>query len=405
MRLSLGIVAALLAVVIGISAQTVSDARKIASVDHRVAVRSIVSAIAGQTAQIYVRERVAEGMKSPAADRVVLFVHGAGTPAEVAFDVPTAVQTTGVYPLPPAQPQQGQRTEAEARRVAERNRAERERQRRAGTPVELIPSYVAALIGPVPASLGVSPFYKKYVDAQGIPVLSSERAPDDALLVARDIIITMLSARPDIRKAMIERRWRTGVIAETEMTADIPEYANNKRPDAPAGEPVTQADRDYHAWRSRGLGGNPTTGAEENLLGYPGTRYYGEHIFLHEFAHAIMSNLLRIEPTTGAAIQAAYDEAKAAGKYIVASTGRPHYAMTNSGEYWAEGVQWWFFSNYGECFTGNVKVDTPDEFKAYDPTLFDLIGRVFDTHRVPMDVFHGKQVRKVTCPAGDTSPR
>ncbi len=51
--------------------------------------KSIVPAIAGQQAQIYVRERVAEGLKSPAADRVVLFVHGAGTPAEVAFDVPT----------------------------------------------------------------------------------------------------------------------------------------------------------------------------------------------------------------------------------------------------------------------------------------------------------------------------
>ena len=62
-----------------------------------------------------------------------------------------------------------------------------------------------------------------------------------------------------------------------------------KRPGAPRDEPVTQADRDYHANRSRGLGGNPTTGAEENLLGYPGTRYWGEHIFVHEFAHAIMT--------------------------------------------------------------------------------------------------------------------
>jgi hypothetical protein len=53
----------------------------------------------------------------------------------------------------------------------------------------------------------VSTFYKKYVDAQGIPVISSERVPDDALLVARDIIITMLSARPDIRKKMVERRF------------------------------------------------------------------------------------------------------------------------------------------------------------------------------------------------------
>ena len=301
---------------------------------------------------------------------------------------------------------QGQRTEEEARRVAERNRAERERQRQAtGAPVELIPNYVKAQIGPVPASLGVSPFYKKYVDAQGIPVISSERVPDDALLVARDIIISMLSARPDIRKAMIARHWRTGVIAETEMTADIPEYANRKRPDAPAGEPVNQADRDYHAWRSRGLGGNPTTGAEENLLGYPGTRYYGEHIFVHEFSHAIMSNLRAIEPATGAAIQAAYDEAKAAGKYIIAATERPHYAMTNASEYWAEGVQWWFFSNYGECFKGNVKVETPDEFKAYDPKLYELISRVFETHHIPMDVYHGKQVRKVTCPPSEPPKR
>ena len=47
--------------------------------------------MAGQTAQIYVRERVLAGAalrEAPRSDRVVLFVHGAGTPAEVAFDVP-----------------------------------------------------------------------------------------------------------------------------------------------------------------------------------------------------------------------------------------------------------------------------------------------------------------------------
>jgi hypothetical protein len=66
----------------------------------------------------------------------------------------------------------------------------------------------------VPASLGVNAFYKKYTDAHGIPVLSSEKAPDAALLVARDIVNTMLAARPDLRKALIARKWRTGVIAE-----------------------------------------------------------------------------------------------------------------------------------------------------------------------------------------------
>jgi pimeloyl-ACP methyl ester carboxylesterase len=60
------------------------------SIDHYVPVHSSVPVIAGQMTQIYVRERAqaAAGDKIAADDRVVLFVHGAGTPAEVSFDVP-----------------------------------------------------------------------------------------------------------------------------------------------------------------------------------------------------------------------------------------------------------------------------------------------------------------------------
>jgi hypothetical protein len=304
---------------------------------------------------------------------------------------------SGIRPLDAEEQQQ--RTEEQARQAAARQRAERETLRlQNGVGPELISSYLRAMIQPVPDSLGVDPFYKKYVDADGIPVLASDKVPDDALLVARDIVNSMLAMRPDVRKVMIERRWRTGVIAEVEMTMDIPEYSRMKRPGAPAGEPVVQADRDYHANRSRGLGGNPTTGAEENLLGYPGTRYYGEHIFVHEFSHAVMSGLRTADPEVYAGIRVAYDSAMAAGKYVHAG-GRRHYATTNQNEYWAEGAQWWFFSNYGECFAGNVTVETPEEFRAYDPALFELLSKVFRTHRIPMDVFHGKRVRPVRCPA------
>src|SRR6267154_2307194 len=68
------------------------DSRSLLTVDHYVKVRSSVPAMSGQTAQLYVRERVEAGTALRAVnldDRVVLFVHGAGTPAEVAFDVPT----------------------------------------------------------------------------------------------------------------------------------------------------------------------------------------------------------------------------------------------------------------------------------------------------------------------------
>ncbi len=302
--------------------------------------------------------------------------------------------------ISPVDAQQQRRTEADARARAAADRAERARiYSETGERIELISDYVSAVVGPVPASLELDPFYRKYVDAGGIPVVSSEQVPDAALLVMRDIINSMLMTRPDLRASMIERSWRTGVIGETEMTMDIPEYMDFKAPGATRGDPMTQEDRDFHANRSRGMGGNPTTGAEENLLGYPGTRYWGEHIFVHEFAHAIHRAVRDVDPVMNDEIRASYDAAMAAGKYLYAS-GRSHYATTNSGEYWAEGVQWWFFSNYGECFAGDIKVETPEEFASYDPTLSELISRVFSTHHIPMDVFHARRIREVSCPPG-----
>jgi pimeloyl-ACP methyl ester carboxylesterase len=67
------------------------DGARVLSLDHYVAVRSTVPVMAGETAEIYVRERIQTRRALAGgsfADRVILFVHGAGTPAEVAFDVP-----------------------------------------------------------------------------------------------------------------------------------------------------------------------------------------------------------------------------------------------------------------------------------------------------------------------------
>jgi len=75
---------ATMAIAVGTAQQR--PAAAIRSVDHYVRVTSTVPSIAGQIANIYVRERVSAGAAAPAADRVALFVHGAGTPAEVAFD-------------------------------------------------------------------------------------------------------------------------------------------------------------------------------------------------------------------------------------------------------------------------------------------------------------------------------
>lgn len=57
--------------------------------DHYVTVQSTAPSMPGEFAQLYVRERLPDRLLSQdGRGQVVLFVHGAGTPAEVAFDVP-----------------------------------------------------------------------------------------------------------------------------------------------------------------------------------------------------------------------------------------------------------------------------------------------------------------------------
>jgi pimeloyl-ACP methyl ester carboxylesterase len=67
------------------------DSNRVLTLDHYVRLKSSVPSIAGQEAQIFVRERTRAGTVlrgSSVAGRTVLFVHGAGTPGHVAFDVP-----------------------------------------------------------------------------------------------------------------------------------------------------------------------------------------------------------------------------------------------------------------------------------------------------------------------------
>lgn len=270
----------------------------------------------------------------------------------------------------------------------------------------LIEDYVRANVGAPPQSLGVDPFYKKYADALGVAILSSEKVPDAALLVARDIAIHMLAKRPDLRAEMVKQKMRVGVMAQSESTTDIPEHRNMRKPsrddgrltpqerenyDKPGGI-GSQTDKEYWNRRARGLGGNPTTCAEENLLGYAGTRYYGENIFVHEFSHAIMNiGIRRADAALYEEIRAAYKEAMTKGLW------KGHYGSTNASEYWAEGTQTWFWSNY-EFTDGEKRIQSPEDLRQYDSKLFELLSRVYTDHRIPMDVYHGKNIRPARRP-------
>ncbi len=214
-----------------------------------------------------------------------------------------------------------------------------------------------------PASLGLDPFYKKYIDANGIPVISSDKVPDEALVSVMNMANAMLEKNPDVRRKMVSFHARIGIMSKDEVTTDIPEHAFL------ANDPNTDWDK-----RARGLGGTVavpiTTCAEENVLCYPVDSYRNEDIFVHEFGHTIhLMGIRYVDPAFDANLRSALDSAKAAGKWDRT------YAGTNAEEYWAEGVQCWFNCAAQADPPNGVYnyVNTRAELKDYDPNLYDLL--------------------------------
>lgn len=264
----------------------------------------------------------------------------------------------------------------------------------------LVPSYVSTMVTPPPAELKLDPFYAKYADAGGIPVVAAGEVRSDAVLMLRDIVNHMLLKRPDLRAELVRRGSRLMIIGANQGQVDLPEYRTMRKParedprltprereryDQPGGI-ASVTDAQYWNARARGLGGIRTSCGEENLLGMEGTRYFGEHICVHEFSHGVMAAVRGADPALMKEIDAAYAAAKAKGLF------KGHYAENTVAEYWAEGTQWWFWSNYPWA-AGEMEIWSPESLKAYDPALFELLSRVYPDHRIPADVYHGRKLR------------
>jgi len=263
--------------------------------------------------------------------------------------------------------------------------------------VPLMPDYVVFSVTAPPAALELDPFYKKYVDALGIPVVTSDKVPDAALLAARDIVQFMLANRPDLRKELIRKKWKLAIMAETEVTYDIPEHRKFRLLPKIDDERLTPQQREnYHKpggvgtmtgeqyWnvRGRGFGGEPdgentTSCAEENLLGYPGTRYFGQAICVHEFSHGIMRGAIyTVDPEYRRAVEEAYAAAKQQG--LSSAQG---YPGNNFNEYWATGIEAYTFSS------GRG----PETLLQADPRLYELVRQVIPSSRMPGNVYVGRK--------------
>lgn len=241
---------------------------------------------------------------------------------------------------------------------------------------------------------GADPFYAKRLDAAGLPIVSSARAPDEALAAARDIVTGMLAHRPDLARHLVAQGYRVAVMAPDETTTDLPEQRGWVRPtlDDPR---LTRCERkhyaerigrltDRHYWdaRARGMSGPLTSAGAENLLAAPGDRYHGENILVHEFAHDVLAAIRAVDPALYARVEAAYAGARKNGRW------KDEYASTTIDEYWAVGTQFWFNSGRFIAFD-RVHVLSDADLARYDPALAAVLRAAYgDTHRLAGDRFY-----------------
>ncbi len=228
-----------------------------------------------------------------------------------------------------------------------------------------------------PKSLNLDPFYKKYMNVNGIPVCSSWRVPDSCFHAAYITFKALTDMLPKkVLKSLVDNGARVTIMARYEGTTDVPEHAYL------ANDTTLNWDL-----RARGLGGTlrmPLSScAEENILAYQIDKYHAENIAIHEFAHTIHNvGIAPIEPGFNDELRKALDAALAEGKY------KNVYAGTNIQEYWAEGVQSWFNVNaevdkdYGDG--KHNMVNTREELKRYDPTLYNILSRYFPATDKPI---------------------
>ena len=220
------------------------------------------------------------------------------------------------------------------------------------------------VVSEVPSNFGFDPFYKKFCDMDGIPIISSQVVSDHALQQAYYIVKNMLLAIPYVKDEFVESGIYIAIIGKNENQTTLPEYSH--------------MDSEYWDNRARGLGASGkvkiTSVGEENLLCLNSDRYQGENILVHEFAHTI--HLMGLRKTIfgfEARLRLLYYVGKFEGLW------RETYAGSNIKEYWAEGIQTYFRTNIEKQNPDGIhnSVNTPEELAEYDPRLYKFIDGIY----------------------------
>ena len=226
-----------------------------------------------------------------------------------------------------------------------------------GVPFANVPFDVNNIPEPVPPPKEVrdffdlDPFYQRWINVEGFPVLASVKVSRYAVKEAAWLIWHVTRYRPEILKTMAQKRQRYSIIAHNEMISDIPEHSKHLVPHF------------FYNVRQRGAYCpicSTVSANEESLLSG------GYSTLIHEFAHGLHeAGVNNIDPTFDRRLRTAYHAATEKGLW------QGYYAGSNFSEYWAEGTMSWF-----KAMPANP-VNTRAALKTYDPNLATLLTEVF----------------------------
>ena len=207
-------------------------------------------------------------------------------------------------------------------------------------------------------------FYTKYVDADGIAILSDARVADAHLIEARAVVLTMTARYPALRERL---RGQHGfyLILYASATghddkSDIPELYNAREGYYYEKNTCRMV---IGRWGDKNVKGYCTASVNQEHLGRMST-------LTHEFAHALDSEMERLSPGFWDRVKEAYQVAKASDAYL--NLWDPYIITENSREYWAEGVVIWFYG-----IGADREFETYEAFAAVDPLLYDLLSEWF----------------------------
>ena len=254
---------------------------------------------------------------------------------------------------------------------------------------------------PPPASLELDPYYRKYLDAGGIPVVASSDVADVHLYHARDIINAMLSHRTDLRATMAANRFRVVIYRHDGCRG--PYQTPELRSELPPGRCTNTAGTATVRWLR-----NRYTGEVLLIVDAVGTapavrQPFCNVIFVHEFAHMVHYALAIETALSGsrplfdsqfdARLKSAYSAAMHAGLYPDA------YASTSYREYWAEAVMFWFLP---DMLSGVVRTPASvTQLADYDPRAAAIVRDVFRAAALPQcEPLYLRLFGKLTGPGG-----